>query len=52
MQGGIFYVSQMIIFKETLKPNMESVENFILPIFLLINIGLMKIIVGLLLEKY
>lgn len=39
-------------FKETLKLNMELVVNSILLISLLINIGLTKTIVGLLLEKF
>jgi len=42
----------MIIFKGTSKQNMELVENSILHTSLLINIGHMRIIVGLRLERF
>ena len=42
----------MSTFKEISKQNSESVESFILHIFLLTNIGHMRIIVGLLFVRF
>jgi hypothetical protein len=42
----------MNIFKEILKPNLALVENFILPIYSLTNIGHMKTIAGLQFVKF